>query len=339
MRDKDRKDLACIGVDVGGTKTLYALFDEAFEVVAEEKLRTHPGKGGARAFTRDMGREIRSLLAQAAKRGMKVRYVGVGCAGDIDMRNGTVRSSPNLPFLDGYPIRDKLARLTGAKVFVANDVIAGLYGELRRGAAKKGRHVIGIWIGTGVGGALVVDGRLHLGASGRSGDIGHYLLHPVDASHESSRKERLDHVASRYAIAGVAASMAARHGAPTLRKAAGTDVIDIKAGDLADAIRKGDKDVEKLVRSRARVLGAALSNLVDFLNPDTIVLGGGLVEAMPRLIRREVAKSIEAHSAPKSAKAVKVAASKLGSHAVTVGAVCLAIDMQAARPPIDLEEL
>ena len=327
---------AYIGIDVGGTKSLLALFDQRFEVLAEEKFRTHPDKGGARAFTADFEAAVEELLRKARKQGLTVRVVGVGCAGDIDMKKGVVRTSANLEFLAGYPFRRKLERLTKAPVFLGHDVQTGLYGEYRLGAARKGRHIIGVWLGTGVGGALIIDGRLHLGASGIAGDIGNYLLHTSAPGAEASHGEVLDNVASRHAIAGEAASLAAKHRAPKLREDAGTDVSHIKAGDLAKAIRKGDKAIEKLVRSRARLIGTALSNLVDFLNPDTIVLGGGLAEAMPELIRHEVRKSIDDHASPKAAKAVSVVVAGLDSHAGTAGAARLALDMFSDHPPIDL---
>jgi glucokinase len=215
-------------------------------------------------------------------------------------------------------------------------VLAGLYGEMRLGAARKSRHVIGVFLGTGVGGALAIDGRLHLGASGRAGDIGNYLLHTVDVSTEGRRKQVLDGVASRTAIAGDAAILAAKRRSPALREAAGTDVQDITSGSIAKAIRKGDKVLEELVKSRVSVAGAALSNLVDFLNPDMVVLGGGLVEAMPGLIKREIRKSIDAHATPKAAKAVTVEVAELRNHAGTTGAACLAVDMLSGKPPIDL---
>jgi glucokinase len=327
---------AFIGIDIGGTKSLFALFDESFEVLAEEKFRTHPEKGGAKAFTKKLAASVRRLVTEARARDMRVRMVGVGCAGDIDLKNGVVRESPNLGFLAGYSLRERLERLTGARVFVGHDVQTALYGEFCLGAAKKARNVIGIWIGTGVGGAAILDGHLHMGATGIAGDIGNYLLHAVDVSQEIQRKEVLDSVASRTAIAAEAAALAANHRAPALRKRSGTDVTDIKSGDLAEAIRRGDKLVERLLRSRARVVGAVASNLVDFLNPDMIVLGGGLVEAVPGIMRREVKKAIDAHSAPKAARAVQVKVAKLHSHAVTTGAAKLAMDMFSGRPPIDL---
>jgi glucokinase len=325
---------AYIGIDIGGTKSLYALLDENFEVIAEEKLRTIPEKGGLRTFTREMGKAVQALLKVAAKQKRKVTVVGVACAGDIDLKRGIIRHSPNLKFLDKYPLAEKLQKLTDARVFVGHDVQAALYGELTLGAAKKARHVIGVWLGTGVGGALVIDRRLHVGSSGYAGDLGNYLLHAV--AQDAPRKEVLDSVASRTAIAAEAASLAARNHATVLRKKVGTDVRDIKAKDIASAIKDGDKPVEKLVKSRAAVVGAALSNLVDFLNPDMIVLGGGLVEAMPDLMRREVRKSIESHATKHAFKALKVAASKLGDHAGTMGAARLALDMQMDDPPMEL---
>ena len=328
-----------IGIDIGGTKSLYALFDADFELIAEEKLKTHPDKGGVRAFTKAMEAAVASLLREAKRRNLEVRYLGVGCAGDIDLGTGTIRRSPNLALLDGYPLHDKLERASGAKVFVGHDVQAALYGEFRKGAARKARHVLGCWIGTGVGGALIIDGRLHLGATGQAGDIGNYILHAVDISQELPRKEVLDSVASRTAIAGDAAALAAKHGAPALEKLAGTDVSCIKASVLAESIRLGDKSVEKLVRSRASVVGTALSNFVDLINPDMVVLGGGLVEAMPQLMRSEVKRAIEAHAAPKAVKALKVVVAKLDGHAGTIGAACLALDMYSGAPPIDLGAL
>ena len=332
-----RKRRATIGIDVGGTKSLYALFDERFEVLAEEKFRSHPAKGGLAAFEANHAKAVGKLLREARKRKLEIEAVGMGIAGRVDLREGVVLNAPSLEFLQGYAFQQRLEKQTGNKhVFVCNDVHAGLYGEFTLGAARDGCHVIGIWIGTGVGGALVIDGKLHLGASGLAGDIGNYLLQPVDAAQDSPRKEVLDSVASRTAIAGDAAVLAAKKWGSKLRKIAGTDVRDITSGNIAKAIKHGDKAVEKLVRSRAQLLGAVLSNLVDFINPDMVVLGGGLVSAMPKLIRREIEKSVQAHASTRAAQAVKVVSAKLADHAGTTGAARLALDMYSGRPPIEL---
>lgn len=332
---KRKRKRASIGIDIGGTKTLYALLDHRFEVIAEEKLRSRDGKHPLASFERGLEESVAGLLREARRRKLQVDIVGVGLAGEPDFKTGAVRHAANLEFLDGFPLAARLKKLTGAKVFVANDVHTGLYGECTLGAAKKGCHVLGVWLGTGVGGAMVIDGKLHLGAAGLAGNIGNYVLHAVDAAHDAPRKEVLDNVASRTAIAGDAAVLAAKERAPKLRQAAGTDVKEIKSGDLAEAIRKGDGAVEDLVRSRASVVGTALSNLVDFINPDTVVLGGGLVEAMPGLLREEIEKAVKAHASAGAAKVTRIVVARLHDHAGTIGAAKLACDMFSKHPPID----
>lgn len=329
-----KKKRGSIGIDIGGTKSLFALFDEKFALVEEIKERTHPDKGGGPAFRKMFRDSVKQLLKAAGKRKLDVRSIGVGCAGLVDSEAATVRVSPNVAFLKNFSFRDTLRTVTPAKVFATNDVQAGLWGEFQLGAARGARHAVGVFIGTGIGGALVIDGKLYRGATGVAGDIGNYLLHAMGPLAGSSREGVLDDVASRTAIAGDAATLAHKRWAPKLRERAGTDVGNITSGDLAKAIADGDKAVEKLVRSRARVVGIALSNLVDFMNPEVLVLGGGLVEAMPELIRNEIRKGIEAHSTRGAIRPLKVKVAKLKDHAVTAGAARLALDVAAGKRPV-----
>src|SRR5262249_15167533 len=130
----------------------------------------------------------------------------------------------------------------------------------------------------------------------------------------------LNDVASGTAIAGAAATLAARKLAPHLFKLSGTDVPNVTSGILAEAIAKGDQWIEKLVRSRCHILGIIRSNLVDFLNPEMIVLGGGLTKAIPAIVRAEVEAGIHAHSTPESTRNLEVVVAKLTDHAVAAGA-------------------
>jgi glucokinase len=325
------KTQGAIGIDIGGTKSLFALFDEKFALLEEIKVPTHPEKGGGRAFRATFRDSVRQLLKRAKKRGVAVRAIGIGCAGLIDLEKAKVRASPNVKFLKDLAFRPLLEAVTPLPVYVANDVQAGLYGEHQLGAARDARHAIGIFIGTGIGGALVIDGKLYRGATGVAGDIGNYLLHAIGPLAGSDREGVLDDIASRTAIAGDAATLAAKRSAPALHKMVGSDVRQIKSSDLAKAIRKGDRAVERLVRSRARVVGIALSNLVDFINPEVIVLGGGLVEALPKLVRNEVRKGIAAHSTRAATRGLKVTVATLHNHAVTTGAAKLAVDAAAGK--------
>jgi glucokinase len=326
---------ATIGIDIGGTKILFALFDERFKVVEEIKEKTDAGAGEKR-FTEKLTESVETLLKKAEKEGLQILSAGVGCAGVVDPEGETMAEAASVPFLKGYRLQSRLAKAIGTNVLLANDVLAGLYGEQQFGAATGCHDVIAVFFGTGIGGAVMLDGKLYKGTTGRAGNIGHYVLQPMDS--ETSKIEILDNLASRTAIAGDAASMAVKQQAPHLLQSAGTDVLDIRSSEIAKAIERGDESIETLVRTRARLAGMAISNMVDFLNPEMVLLGGGLVEELPQLMTEEVQKAVRAYSAPDAAKAVKVAASKLKAHAVTTGAAKLALDsflnVQASEPAV-----
>ena len=139
-----------------------------------------------------------------------------------------------------------------------------------------------------------------------------------------SRLGLLDNIASRTAIAAEAAALAIRHEAPNLMELSGTDLKSIKSSALAEAIKRGDKAVEELVRSRAQLLGLALSNVVDLMNPEMVLLGGGLTQAMPKLILEEVKAGITGRAGSEAVEDLKIVTAKMKTHAVTIGAAKLA---------------
>ncbi|UPT73089.1 MAG: ROK family protein [Elusimicrobiota bacterium] len=314
---------ATIGVDIGGTKILGALYDDKFRVLDEIKLKTRPEKGEKR-FTKSLAEVVGRLTAAAEKRGRVVAAVGAGCACSLEPKTGRIKRFLNMPDLDGYELGKRLTKLSGAPALVGNDVQLGLYGEQRLGAARGYKHVIGVFIGTGVGGAVIIDGKLHVGATGDAGEIGHYLISPMGPLAGSERQGVLDDWISRTAIAGEAASFAAKQWAPALFKLAGTDAGRIRSGTLAQSIDGGDKQIEAMIRCRARTAGIALSNLVDFLNPELVVLGGGMVEAMPALFLKEIGEGIRRHTVKSVREAVKIVPASLKGHATAAGAAHMA---------------
>ncbi len=316
-----------IGIDIGGTKTLSALFDEKLRVVAEIKTRTNATKG-EKAFTEILSANTRSLTARAKERNISIIAAGAGCAGNIDQELGVINGETGLPFLVNYPLRKFLSKISGVNAVLANDVQAGLYGESKMGAAVGAKNVIAVFLGTGVGSAILLEGKLYQGSDGMAGNLGSYLLHPIDSAGESFKEGTLNSLVSRLAIAGASATLAARDQAPYLLAAAGTDISKIKSSVLARAIEKGDKNIRTLVVARARTLGFVLSNLVKFFNPELIVLGGGLVDSMPALFRAEVESGIRSNLGLQYGR-LKISTTKLKSHSVTAGAAKMAIDALA----------
>ena len=327
-----RRERAVIGIDVGGSKTLFALFDETFKVVEQIKIKT-PLDEGEKGFSKALLEGAEALARKAAKKDYTLIGVGVGCAGELDRVSGVLKCSPNIPFIKNYPIGAKITKATGVDTFVDNDVHMGLYGEHQLGAAKGLKHVIGVFFGTGIGAAVIIDGKLHLGASGCAGEIGHYLISPMGVLSGWERHGLLDDFVSRNAMAGEAAALAAKQWAPHLFDLAGSDAGKIRASTLAKAIRLGDKHIEDMVRGRARMAGIALSNFVDFLNPEMVVLGGGLADTMPALFLKEVGEGIRRNTVPAVRDAVRIAVSKLKDLSVAAGAAKMARDRLIAEIP------
>ena len=314
-----------IGIDVGGTKMLFSLFDSGFALKDQIKLQT-PKKSRSE-FQRALLDSVAKLSRSATKRKIEITAIGIGCAGSIDTAEGLVRNSPNLPKISNFSFTDALSDFAPVTA-VHNDVNAALYGELKLGAAVGFKHVIAVFIGTGIGGAIAIDGKLYYGASGHAGDIGHYLVQPFGPLAGSERHGVLDDIASRIAIAGEAAVLAAKEWAPHLAKAAGTDVLNIKSQALASAIKRGDKSIEELVRSRTQIVGIVVSNLVDFLNPQFVLVGGGLTDAIPELVRSEIAAGIDGHATADAKKNLVVAVTALKGRTVATGAAKMAFDLR-----------
>ncbi len=313
-----------IGIDIGATKILFGLFDERLDLIDERKIKTDAAQG-EKALLKKITAEVTQLTQRARKGDLALAGVSAGIPGNVELNGRDIAACPNIPFLARSGLRELLRKLTGQKVTFRNDCHLALFAEHRVGAAAGFKNVIGVFLGSGIGSAVIIDGRLHLGVSGCAGDLGHYLLQPI-AALSGSRQGFLDDVGSRTALSSEAARLASKQWAPYLQKETGTDVCKIRSNELAASIKHGDKCIEDLVRSRMRTVGIVLSNFVDFLNPDLVLLGGGLVEAMPQLVRAEVKMGIKDHTTPRAGKDVRVVISKLKRHAVTIGGAILALD-------------
>jgi glucokinase len=177
-----------------------------------------------------------------------------------------------------------------------------------------------VFPGTGIGGGCVYEGKIFRGRTASCFEIGHVQVTSRGRLCGCGRYGCLETEASRLAIAAEAAKAAFRGEAPHLHKIAGTDVSEIRSGQLAEAIASGDEAVERIVKRAAGFLGTAVGDLVNLVLPDVVVLGGGLVEAMPELITKAVEAAANDRMMPSFAKSVKIVAAKLGDDAAIRGA-------------------
>ncbi len=315
------KKPAAVGIDVGGTKTLCVLVDKHFRLLDQVKFKTAP-ELGREHFARKLRESVRSLAAHARGKGLEVVAVGIGCAGVVDEKEIRIHTSPNLMILENYSIGKYLKKLFTEKIHltIGNDVQTGIYAEHQIGAARGCSHVLGVFFGTGVGGAAIINNKVYKGACGFGGQVGGLIAQPVGGPEAALSHGIIDRIASKSAIASEALVMAIKNWAPYLHREVGTDLSKITWGILERAIKRGDTRIEEMLRARMRVVGIALSNVVNFMNPDMLVLGGGLVGQMPGLVLDEIKAGLKQYLVPEIREILQIKPAKLGSNAVAIGA-------------------
>ncbi len=316
-----RKTTYWLGVDLGGTKMLAALFNEKFKLLAERKEKTS-GHDGAKAVVGRLQELITGTVADAGLTARKLAGIGLGVPGPVNVLTGAVLSAPNLGWRN-LPLQSILERNCHSPVRVFNDVDAGTYGEFRFGVGEQARCVVGLFPGTGIGGGCIYDGQIFRGREHSCFEVGHMQAVPDGRLCGCGRHGCLEAHASRLAIAADCAAAAYRGQAPTLLELAGTDLREIKSRTLAKSIAAGDRAIEDIVRRAARQLGVAAASIVNLIAPDIIVLGGGLVEALEKLYLEEVRAAVLQHAMPLLGERVKVRAAQLGDHATVLGAAAL----------------
>ena len=318
-----------IGFDLGGTKMLAALFDADMKKVAQRRRKTKGYEGVGSGVERILS-SIRDVLDEVDATPDQLLSVGVGCPGPVDMRKGTIIEAVNLGWRN-VALAKAINKEFDCSAAVLNDVDAGVYGESFFGVGKSARSVFGVFPGTGIGGGFVYDGDILCGSSSTAMEIGHIQVDPLGALCGCGRRGCLETVASRLAISAEAAKAAYRGQAPWLLEESGTKISNIRSGMLSDSVANGDEAVETILRAAARRIGMATASVVTLLMPDLIVLGGGLVEAMPKLFEEEVEQGIKETVMPAFGKSFSVCASELGDDAAAMGAAAWAARVDATK--------
>jgi glucokinase len=311
-----------VGFDLGGTKMLAIVYDADFRRVGRHRTKTLGFEGADAGVTRIVD-TIRKALGEADIGHKRLGGIGIGCPGPLDLDQGIILEAPNLGWKD-VPLKRALEKEFGCPTVISNDVDAGTYAEFRFGAGQGARCVLGVFPGTGIGGACVYEGEILRGQRSSCMEIGHVQVLPHGPRCGCGRRGCLEAVASRLAISAEATKAVYRGQAPHLRETGGMDISKIRSGALAKAIDAGDAVIERIVKEAAGYIGVALAGAVNLLAPDTVVLGGGLVEAMPKLFVGSVADAADRVVMPSFVGTYKIVAAELGDDASVSGAAAWA---------------
>jgi glucokinase len=312
-----------IGFDLGGTKMMACLFDEKFKVLARRR-RPSKGQEGPDSGLERMMEAIQGVLDEAKVPQEQVAAIGVGAPGVVNLANGMLRHAPNLGWTE-VPIGQVIRSRFGASTKILNDVDAGAYGEYKLGAGKGASTLVAVFPGTGVGAGCVIEGRLLTGKNASCMELGHTRVHVAHLGTERGDPPVMESICGRLGIASAAIAEAYRGNAPFLLKEVGTDLENVKSGALARAIEAGDIGVRRIMENSIHHLGVAVSNVVDLLGPDVVVLGGGLVDRLSKLYIKGVSAAIQKYASSALAQEVEVRQAKLGDDAVAAGAAAFAL--------------
>ena len=299
------------GLDVGGTFLKGARLDGAGRVQA--RLHEPIDRGSADGILEQLTRAVRQLEAEAGE----VQAVGVGLPAIVENRTGRVRRSPNLPILDGLAVGEELKRRSGRPAFAENDANAAALGEAWQGAGRGAHVVLYVTLGTGVGGALVVGGRVYEGATGYAGEIGHVQIDPAGRPCPCGSWGCVETVAGAAGWALRAAEARAQRDS-RLRDA------ELNPAVIVDAARDGDAVALEVVQGTARALGTGIAGALNLLNPDRVVIGGG-VSAAGRFLLDPIVAEVRKRTFPDVFAAADFRLAELGGEAGAIGAGRVAI--------------
>lgn len=313
-----------LGIDLGGTKILGAVVDERGRIVGRAKRKTQAERGVDAVIAR-VAKTAREAVADAGLHLSSIEAVGVGAPGVVDQDTGVLEFAPNLPDWTNIPLGPRLQEELGVRVFVENDVNAGTFGEATAGAARGYPSVVGVFPGTGIGGGIVLDGRLWRGARHAAAEIGHVVVMIDGPVCGCGRRGCIEALAARTAIERDICGEI-RGG----RKSVIADLVDLEhdritSGAIAQAIEQRDPVIMDVISRAAYHLGVFTGSIVNALDPSCVVYGGGLIEAAGPFVLPIIRENAYRHLIrPVAPEQLPILEAALGDDAVAIGAAMLA---------------
>jgi glucokinase len=319
-----------LGVDLGGTKILAAVIDAQGRILSRDHTVT-PAWQGHEAVVQSIAESAQRALDQAGVTVSSLAAAGVGAPGLVNPDTGMVLTSPHLPGWRNVCLRDMVQERLGKEVFLINDANAAALGELHFGAARGVRNFIYVTLSTGIGGGIVIDGKLYGGTIGAAGEVGHMTIDhqgPVCACGNRGCWETL---ASGTALARVARQRIEEGIRTSILDYSGGDVAGVTAEAVHSAARQGDRLALELIAQAGYYVGVGLANLIDIFNPELIVIGGGLSN-IGDILLKPAFKVARERAYGEAFRAVRFASAGLGRDSGVVGATVFALDQISKAP-------
>lgn len=308
-----------IGVDVGGTNVKVALVDKTGSIVYSDTVPTRAEMGYEYTIS-NIIKAIQDLMKESKVSKESIEGIGFGFPGQIDCDNGIVRLAPNIPGWVNIPIAEIVSKEFGIPVKVDNDVRCAALAELNYGAGKGAKNMICITVGTGIGSGIILNGKLVRGASNAAGELGHIKLQmeggPICGCGDTGCLEAF---ASGPAIVALAEEYIKGGKSTKYRELANPDITPYI---VAEAAKQGDVVAKKIFEIVGGYIGIGLASVVNLLNPEKVVIGGGVADAGD-LLFNPIKKTLSERTMPIQGAAVEIVHAELGNTAGVIGASLL----------------
>lgn len=311
-----------VGVDLGGTKILAAVFNPAMKCLGKSKRRTKAERGAQAVIDRIAGCVL-DAIDECDLDPKKCLGVGIGAPGAVDFDAGKVIFAPNLQWRD-LLLKKELENRLKMPVFLDNDCNVCALGVFDQELARKPASLIGMFVGTGIGGGIILHGKPYSGIGHTAGEIGHMVIRVDGPKCGCGRKGCLEALGSRTAMFKRIQSAVKAGEKTALLDIVNGDLSKLKSSHLAKAVKKGDKLVKKTLDEAARYIGIGAANLINAFNPEYFVLGGGVISALADEMVAPILQTAREYTFPGAERGLHFVASRLGDDAGIAGAAVLA---------------
>lgn len=313
-----KSDKAYIGVDLGGTNIQAGVLDAGGKLLATDRVKTK-ADGGEDVVVKRIVKVTQAVLEKAGVKPEDVGGLGIGAPGAINHKKGIVINAVNLRWTD-FPLAKVLEKELALPIVVDNDVNVGTWGEYKAGAGKGYDDLMGIFVGTGIGGGFVLNGALYHGAMMTAGEVGHTVLR-ADAP---LGQRTLENLASRTNIVNQLKLLIQSNHTSIISELTQGDLDKVRSKILAEAYQREDNLTVRIIGQAAHYLGVSIANAVTLLSLPCIVVGGGVTEALQNDWITLIRDVYEEYVFPPGHSKCKIVASKLGDDAGIIGAALLA---------------
>ena len=305
-----------ICLDVGGTKVLGAIFNENKEIIYRLKKRSKAGDNQTGDIEQVIISVVEEMIKESGIDRKAIRAIASCAPGVIDQDTGIVLFTPNLP-MRNYDMKGAMEKQFGIPFFVGNDVNLGVLGEYKYGAGQGYRNIVGFFVGTGMGGGLILNGELYTGHQFKAAEYGHMILDPEGPLCNCGQRGCLEAFSSKQGMSAYIRQQISR-GRETLMAEAVQDGV-FRSKKLVKALEAGDKVAMEAVDRACHWLAVATGNMINTISPDLILYGGGVIEALGDLFLEKILAEVDHYCMPQIRSTVEIKNASLGDDSILYG--------------------